>query len=62
MTDIRFEITQHVGVLSESPIGRQNLISRNHADPKYDTRDWSPDHWGKGAILTNEEIEKLRDV
>ena len=64
MADIKFEITRHIGVLSESAKGWRkelNLISWNGRDPKYDIREWSPEHekMGKGTTLSNEEIENL---
>lgn len=67
MADIKFEITQEIGVLSESPKGWKkelNLVSWNGAAPKYDLRDWSPEHekMGKGITLSPEETEKLRDL
>ena len=36
----------------------------NDKDPKYDIREWSPDHskMGKGVTLTAEELKKLRDI
>ena len=39
-------------------------ISWNDKDPKYDIREWSPDHakMGKGVTLTKEELTHLRDV
>lgn len=41
-----------------------NLVSWNDAAPKYDIREWSPDHakMGKGVTLTAEELKKLRDL
>ncbi len=41
-----------------------NLISWNDRDPKYDLRDWAPDHakMGKGVTLSAEEVKKLRDL
>ncbi|MDO0821959.1 YdbC family protein [Desulfosporosinus nitroreducens] len=67
MAEIKFEIKETIGVLSESAKGwskELNLVSWNDAAPKYDIREWSPDHlkMGKGVTLTNEELEKLRDV
>jgi hypothetical protein len=67
MAEIKFEITQHIGVLSESAKGWKkelNLISWNDKDPKYDIREWSPDHskMGKGVTLTEEELKQLRDI
>ena len=67
MADIKFEIKETIGVLSESPKGWKkelNLTSWNDMEPKYDIREWSPDHikMGKGITLTKVELEKLRDV
>lgn len=67
MPDIKFEIKETFGVLSESPKGWKkelNLISWNDKDPKYDLREWSPDHakMGKGVTLTKEELMRLKAV
>lgn len=65
MPEIKFEIKEMLGVLSESSKGwlkELNLISWNERDPKYDLRDWAPDHvkMGKGVTLSAEELKKLR--
>ena len=41
-----------------------NLISWNGAAPKYDIREWAPDHekMGKGVTLTKEELETLKKL
>lgn len=41
-----------------------NLISWNGAAPKYDIRDWAPDHekMGKGITLTAEEAAVLHTI
>lgn len=67
MAELKFEITKHIGVLSESLKGWKkeiNLISWNDRDPKYDIREWSPEHdkMGKGITLSKEEIVALRDM
>lgn len=67
MENVKFEIKHHIGILSESDKGWRkelNLISWNGRDPKYDIRDWSPEHekMGKGTTLSNEEVEKLYDL
>ena len=64
MADIKFEIRKEIGVLSENAKGWRkelNLISWNDAAPKYDIRDWAPEHekMGKGVTLTKEEAEEL---
>jgi len=62
--DIRYEIKEEIAVLSESTKGWKkelNLVSWNGAEPKYDIRDWSPDHekMGKGITLSKEEAKEL---
>ena len=47
MAEIKFEIVKNIGVLSESSKGwtkELNLISWNGREPKYDIRDWDPEH------------------
>ncbi len=67
MADIKFEIKQQIGTISESGKGwtkELNLISWNGASPKYDIRDWAPDHekMGKGITLTEEEVRALYKI
>lgn len=67
MADIKFEIMEHIGTISESPKGwtkELNLVSWNGAAPKFDLRDWAPDHekMGKGLTLTSEELASLKDI
>jgi len=67
MTEIKFEIIENIGVLSESSKGwtkELNLVSWNGRDPKYDIRDWDSDHqkMGKGVTLTEEELMKLKEL
>ena len=40
------------------------MISWNDREPKYDIRDWAPEHekMGKGLTLSVEELKKLRDL
>ena len=64
MAEFTYEITQELGVLSESKSGWRrevNLISWNGADPKIDIRDWAPNHekMSKGISLSSDEVEKL---
>ncbi|MBK5252070.1 MAG: YdbC family protein [Peptostreptococcaceae bacterium] len=64
---LKFEIKKDIGVLSESGSGWKkelNLVSWNDRDPKYDIRDWDPDHgkMGKGITLSREEAVALRDM
>lgn len=67
MADIKFEIKKSIGVISQSPKGwtkELNLVSWNGAAPKYDIRDWDPEHekMGKGVTLTEEELRKLKEL
>lgn len=67
MADIKYEIKEEIAVLSESAKGWKkelNLISWNGGEPKYDIRDWAPDHekMGKGITMTKEEAAALRDA
>ncbi len=67
MAELKYEITKHIGVLSESARGwskELNMVSWNDRDPKYDLREWSPDHsrMGKGITLTDEDIVALKEL
>ena len=67
MPEITFEITEHLGVLSENPNGwtkELNLVSWNGRKPKYDIREWSQDkaRMTKGVTLNEEEIETLKNI
>lgn len=67
MADIKYEITEHLGVLSESPKGWKkeiNLVSWNGREPKYDLREWAPNHekMGKGVTLSREEALELKRI
>jgi hypothetical protein len=67
MAEIKFEIVKNLGILSESAKGwtkELNLVSWNGREPKYDIRDWDPDHqkMGKGVTLTNEEFNQLKEL
>jgi hypothetical protein len=67
MPEINFEIIKSIGTLSLSPKGwtkELNLISWNGREPKYDIRDWDPEHqkMGKGVTLTEEELMELKEL
>ena len=60
MSDFRFRIIKHLGVLSTSRGGWQrelNVVSWNDMEPKFDIRDWDPSHekMSKGVTLSAEE-------
>lgn len=64
MADIKYEITEELGVLSEKASGwtkELNRISWNGGAAKFDIRDWAPEHekMGKGVTLTEAEAEAL---
>ena len=67
MADFTYEIVEEIGILSESAKGwtkEFNKISWNGGEPKYDSRDWAPNHekMGKGVTLTDAEIESLKEL
>lgn len=64
MADIKYEITEELGVLSEKSSGwtkELNRISWNGGAAKFDIREWAPEHekMGKGVTLTEEEAKQL---
>lgn len=66
-TEISFEIVEHIGVLSTGSKGwtkELNLVSWNGREPKYDIREWSPEHdkMGKGLTLSKDELEELKGI
>ena len=67
MVEIKYEVVEKIAVLSESSKGwtkELNLISWNDREPKYDIREWAPDHnkMGKGVTISADEIILLRDL
>lgn len=67
MAELKFEITEHIGVLSENAKGwtkELNKVSWNDRPAKYDLREWNPDHsrMGKGITLTEEDITNLKAI
>lgn len=66
-TDFRFEIVEHIGVLTAHPTGWNkeiNIVKWNDSQEKYDIRDWSPDHerMTKGVTMHAEEFRKLMEL
>ena len=64
MAEIKYEIVEEIAILSESSRGwtkELNLVSWNEREPKYDIREWAPDHakMGKGVTLSDEEMQTL---
>lgn len=65
--ELSFEIIKSYGTISEKPSGWKreiNTISWGEGEPKFDIRDWSPDHtkMGKGITLTEEELMNLIEI
>lgn len=65
--EISFEIVEHIGVLSTGTKGwtkELNLVSWNGRKPKYDIREWSPEHdkMGKGLTFSKDELEELKGI
>ena len=60
-----FEIVEELAVRSENTKGWRkelNLVRWNENPPKFDIREWSPEHekMGKGITFTNEEMDVLK--
>lgn len=67
MAEFKYEIIETIAVVCENNKGwtkELNLISWNEREPKYDLREWSPDHekMGKGITLTKEDLESLKQI
>ena len=67
MAKFEYEIIENLGILSTNQSGwtkELNLISWNGRPPKFDIRDWSPDHekMGKGLTFSNEELKELQEI
>ena len=66
-TEFSYEIIKTIAVLSTSKSGwskELNLVAWNGKEPKYDIREWSPEHdkMGKGITLSDDEFAKLKDI
>lgn len=67
MPQFSFKIEEHIGTLSHTSSGwtkELNLVSWGDQAPRFDLRNWAPDHekMGKGLTLTNDEVAKLREI
>ncbi len=67
MNDIKFEITAHLGVLTEYPSGWKkelNIVKWGDRQPVFDIRDWDEEHlrMSRGITLTEEEARKLYNL
>lgn len=68
MAEVKFEIVKMVAVVQDKGDGswvkELNLVSWNGREPKYDIREWSPDHtkMGKGLTLSKEEAKIVAEA
>ena len=67
MAELKYEIVRNIGILSENAKGwtkELNLVSWNDREPKYDIREWSPEHdkMGKGVTLSEDEFLELKTL
>lgn len=65
--DISFDIVEKIGVIASYSTGwnkELNLVSWNGAVPKYDIRDWSPDHshMSRGVTLHEKEMRLVFEL
>ena len=65
--ELKYEIITNVGIVSEQPGGWKkelNRVSWNGGEPKYDLRDWAPEHakMGKGITMTEEDLRSLKKI
>lgn len=63
-TEITFKIVEKIGVIAEYQTGwtkEINMVSWNEGEPKYDIRDWSPDHerMSRGVTLREDELRLM---
>ena len=65
---LEYDVKKRIIILSENKktlwTKELNLVSWNGANPKYDIRDWSPDHQklSKGITLTEAEMNRIKDA
>ena len=65
---LNYEIKRRICTLSQNEktnwTKELNFISWNGAAPKFDIRDWSPDHekLSRGITLTEEEMSRIREM
>lgn len=67
MAELKYEVVETLGVLSTDAKGWRkelNLVSWNEREPKYDLRNWNPEHtrMSKGITLTRDEIALLSEL
>lgn len=65
--EISYQIVEQIGVISTYSTGwnkELNLVSWNGGQPKYDIRDWDPDHehMSRGVTLHEKEMRQIFDL
>ena len=65
--EFSFEIVKHIGILSTSKSNwnrEANIVRWNNGKPKFDIRDWAPDHakMSKGVSMNGEELAVLKEI
>ena len=65
--EVTFEITEHLGVIATYSTGWKkelNIVSWNGGAPKYDIRDWDPnhEHMSRGITLHEKEMRLVIDM
>lgn len=64
---VEFEIIKKLGVISTYQTGwnkEVNIVKWNDGQPKYDIRDWNPEHdrMSRGVTLFEDEARKLAEA
>ena len=66
MTEITYDVVKKIGVIADNSAWETqvNLISWNHAKPKFDIRKWNVEtnKMSKGISLTESEARALADL
>ena len=67
MAEVKFEIKEEIAAISQGNKGwtkQLNIVSWNGGAPKYDIRDWAPEHarMGKGLTLTEAEARAVYEA
>lgn len=66
MAEITYDVVKKIGVIADNSIWETqvNMISWNHAKPKFDIRKWNVEtnKMSKGISLTESEARALADL
>lgn len=66
-TEVVYEVREHIGVITAYPTGwtkELNVVAWNGGSPKYDIRDWDPEHlhMSRGVTLHPDEMQKVVEM